>query len=136
VSSDLDGRTVLLVLLGAVVVLPEGRGILLGGLLGGVLGAALLLGMDLDLFWVPRLSPLLTADTLTLLSFGFGIGAAVGGFGGGVWGTLQDLPETADERVAVDVTDARAGEVTSKLRSNGAVVVDDVNTGTRPPRRE
>lgn len=105
---------------------PEARGLLWGGLVGGVLGAALMLAMGLDVLWIPRLSPLLSAGRLALVTFGFGVGAVAGGFVGGVAGTLRDVPDPAGPRVAVAVPDARAEDVKDRLRSHGASAVDDV----------
>lgn len=107
---------------------PEARGLLWGGLVGGVVGAAILLGMALDVLWFPRLSPLLSAGRLALVTFGFGIGAAVGGFVGGVWGTLQDVPDPRGPRVEVTVSDARVDDVEDRLREHDATRVDDAVT--------
>ena len=107
---------------------PEKRGLLWGGLIGGVLGAILVLAMALDMIWVPRLSPIISAGRLSLATFGFGIGVAVGGFIGGIWGTLKGIPEPDGPRVAVEVSDARVGEVTDRMRSNGATTIDDAVT--------
>lgn len=52
--------------------------------------------MALDMIWFPRLSPIMTAGRLALVTFGFGIGVAVGGFVGGVWGTFKDIPDPKD----------------------------------------
>lgn len=107
---------------------PEARGLLWGGLLGGVIGAAILLAMALDIIWFPRLSPIMTAGRLALVTFGFGIGVAVGGFVGGVWGTLKDIPDPEGPRVAVRVSDARVGDVKDRLRAHDATTVDDAVT--------
>ncbi len=61
---------------------PEARGLLWGGLVGGVLGAILLLAMAMDMVWFPRLSPILLAGRLGLVTLGFNVGVAVGGFVG------------------------------------------------------
>lgn len=103
---------------------PEARGLRWGGLIGGIVGAALLAAMALDLVWFPRLSPIMTASRLTLLVFGFGIGAAVGG----VWGTYQDIPEPTGPRVAVNAPDDRASDAKERLRSYDPAVVDEAVT--------
>lgn len=107
---------------------PEARGLLWGGLIGGILGAVVLLAMAFDVIWLPRLSPILAAGRLILVLFGFGIGVAVGGFVGGVWGTLRDIPEPAGPRVAVEVPEHRVGNAKKQLRSHDATVVDDAAT--------
>ena len=107
---------------------PEKRGLLWGGLIGGIIGAAILLAMALDMIWIPRLSPIMTAGRLALITFGFGIGAAVGGFVGGVWGTLKDIPDPEGPRVAVRVSDARVSDVKDRLRTHDATTVDDAVT--------
>ncbi|ESP89819.1 hypothetical protein [Candidatus Halobonum tyrrellensis] len=104
---------------------PEARGLLWGGLVGGVVGAAILLAMAVDVLWVPRLSPIMSAGRLALVTFGFGLGAAVGGFVGGIWGTLGELSDPEGPRVAVRVSDAEVGDVKERLRTHDAVVVDD-----------
>lgn len=107
---------------------PEARGLAWGGLVGGVLGAGVLLAMALDVIWIRRLSPLLTAGRLALVTFGFGTGVAVGGFVGGIWGTYKAVPEPDGPRVAVEVSDARADDVEDRLRDHGATTVDDAAT--------
>lgn len=104
---------------------PEARGLLWGGLLGGVVGAAILLAMALDVIWVPRLSPIVSAGRLSLVVFGFGIGAAVGGFIGGIWGTSREVPDPEGLRVAVEVSDSRVDDVKDRLRNYDASTVDD-----------
>ncbi|WP_459191896.1 hypothetical protein [Halosimplex sp. J119] len=104
--------------------LPEARGLAWGGLVGGLLGAALLLAMAMDVVWIPRLSPLLAAGRLELAVFGFGAGAATGGFVGGLAGTYRDVPEPHGPRVAVAVPDHRVDETTTMLRGHGATTVD------------
>lgn len=104
---------------------PEARGLRWGGLIGGLLGAVLLFAMAADALWIPRLSPLLTADRLVLVTFGFGIGAALGGFVGGVWGTTKPIPEPDGPRVAVRVSDARVDDARERLRAHGATAVGD-----------
>lgn len=107
---------------------PESRGLLWGGLIGGVIGATILLAMALDVIWFPRLSPILSAGRLALVTFGFGIGAAVGGFVGGIWGTLKDVPAAEGPRVAVEVADGRVHDVKDRLRKHDATTVDDAVT--------
>lgn len=110
---------------------PEARGLLWGGLIGGIVGAAVLLAMALDMTWVPRLSPIMSAGRLSLLTFGFAIGVAVGGFVGGIWGTSRDVPEPEGPRVAVDVSDTRVEDVKDRLRGHDATTVDDAGTPHR-----
>ncbi len=107
---------------------PEARGLLWGGLVGGVLGAALLLAMALDAIWVPRLSPLMTASRLVLLTFGFTVGAAAGGFLGGIWGTLKEIPEPDRPRVAARVPDAQVDDVKERLRAHDPTTVGETVT--------
>ncbi|WP_436909140.1 hypothetical protein [Halosimplex marinum] len=104
--------------------LPEARGLAWGGLLGGLLGAAVMLAMAFDALWVPRLSPLMAAGQLELAVFGFGAGAAGGGFVGGLAGTYRDAPEPDGPRVAVAVPDRRADETATMLRGHGATAVE------------
>lgn len=107
---------------------PEARGLLWGGLAGGVVGAAILLAMAVDMIWFPRLSPIVTAGRLALVTFGFGIGAAVGGFVGGIWGTLKEVPDSEGPRVAVEVSDARVDDVKDRLYEHDATAIDDAMT--------
>lgn len=107
---------------------PEKRGLLWGGLIGGVIGAAIVMAMAVDLIWIPRLSPIISAGRLSLFTFGFGIGVAVGGFVGGIWGTLKEIPEPDEVRVAVEVSDARVGEIAERMRSYNATTVDEAVT--------
>lgn len=107
---------------------PEARGLLWGGLAGGVVGAAILLAMALDMIWFPRLSPIMTAGRLALVTFGFGIGTAVGGFVGGVWGTLKEVPDPEGPRVAVEVSNARVEDVKDRLHKHDATAIDDAVT--------
>jgi len=107
---------------------PEARGLAWGGFIGGLVGVAILLAMALDMIWVPRLSPILSAGRLALLTFGFTIGVAVGGFVGGIWGTLKEVPEPEGPRVAVEVSDGRVDDVKDRLRRHDATTVDDAVT--------
>lgn len=113
--------------------LPEKRGLLWGGLIGGVIGIAVVLAMALDMIWIPRMSPIITAGRLSLITFGFGIGVAVGGFIGGIWGTLQEVPEPEGPRVAVEVSDDRVGDVVDRMHSHGAIAVNDSVTHHEGP---
>ncbi|MFD1587939.1 hypothetical protein ACFR9U_13200 [Halorientalis brevis] len=110
---------------------PEARGLVWGGLVGGVLGTVLLGAMALDFLWLPRLSPIMTASRLTLLVFGFGLGAAAGGFVGGVWGTYQDIPDPTGPRVAVDAPDDRASDAKERLRAHDPSALDEAVTTHR-----
>lgn len=107
---------------------PEARGLLWGGLIGGLVGVAVLLAMAMDMIWFPRLSPILTAGRLTLVTFGFTIGVGVGGFVGGVWGMLRGVPDPEGPRVAVRVSDAQIDDVKHLLRNHDATRVDDAVT--------
>jgi hypothetical protein len=107
---------------------PEARGLLWGGLIGGVIGAAILLAMAMDMIWFPRLSPLISAGRLALVTFGFTVGVAVGGFVGGIWGTLKEIPEPEGPRVAVEVSDAHVDDIKNRLRGHDATSVDDAVT--------
>lgn len=102
---------------------PEARGLKWGGILGGVIGLILISTTYWDLFWVPRLSPMMSADPLSLLVLGFGIGIVVGGFVGGVIGTLRPISEPEGPEVAVDAPDNRVDETTELLRNHGATAV-------------
>lgn len=108
--------------------LPERRGLLWGGLLGGLLGAVLLFAVNQNLLWIPRFSPIMTAGRYVLLFLGFGLGATVGGFVGGVLGTAQRVPERDRPRVAVTVPDGRVRPTTGLLRRHGATDVADAVT--------
>lgn len=107
---------------------PEARGLRWGGLIGGVLGAVIMLAMALDMLWVPRLSPLMTASRLVLLTFGFLVGAAAGGFVGGIWGTLKEIPEPDEPRVAARVPEAQVDDVKARLRDHDPTTVGDTVT--------
>jgi len=107
---------------------PEARGLLWGGLVGGVVGAIILLAMAMDMIWIPRLSPLLTAGRLSLITFGFTAGVAVGGFVGGVWGLRKDVPEPEGPRVSVRVPDGEVDEIEDRLQRHDPTVVDDTVT--------
>lgn len=52
--------------------MPEGRGLLWGGLLGGFIRAVLLFMMDQNIFWIPRISPILTTGQYMLIFLGSG----------------------------------------------------------------
>jgi hypothetical protein len=108
--------------------MPEGRGLVWGGLLGGLLGALLLFAMEQNMFWIPRLSPIMTVGIYELLFLGFGLGAAVGGFLGGAIGTYRQAPDIDRPRLAVNTPDKRVDEAESLLRDHGASSVDDAVT--------
>ncbi len=113
--------------------MPEGRGLLWGGLIGGLVGAALLFGLEEYVFWVPRISPIMTAGRYELVLLGFGLGVAVGGFLGGVIGTYRRPPEPEQPRLAVVVPDRRVREVKRLLRDHGATAVDGAATRHEHP---
>ncbi|WP_135366632.1 hypothetical protein [Halosimplex halophilum] len=115
--------------------MPESRGLLWGGLIGGVIGAILLFAWNENVFWIPRLSPIMTAGRYELVALGFGLGAAVGGFIGGAIGTVRQLPEEELSRVAVVVPDHRTGEATSLLRSHGATTIEGAVTHHEHPQQ-
>lgn len=113
--------------------MPEGRGLLWGGLLGGVIGAVLLFAMDQNVFWLPRISTIMTAGRYELIFLGFGLGAATGGFLGAVVGTSRKVPELDQPRVAVVVPDNRVNETENLLRGQGATAVDGTVTHHEHP---
>lgn len=115
--------------------MPEGRGLLWGGLLGGLIGAVLLFMMSQNTFWIPRTSPIMTAGQYMLLFLGFGLGAAIGGFLGGAIGTSRHVPELDRPRIAVIVPDNRVGETEDLLRTQGATAVDGTVTHHEHPQR-
>lgn len=103
---------------------PEERGFVWGGVAGGVLGVAVLSATLLNLFVLPRFSPMMSADPLALLAMGLGLGVVAGGFVGGVVGTLRPISVPGDQAVAVTVPDGRADEAESILRAHDAVAVE------------
>lgn len=115
--------------------MPEARGLLWGGLLGGLIGAILLFAMYQHVFWIPRISPIMTAGRVMVTFLGFGLGAAIGGFLGGVIGTSRQVADREGSRVAVMVPDDRVGEITDLLRAQGASAVDDTVTHHEHPQR-
>lgn len=115
--------------------MPEGRGLLWGGLLGGLIGAVLLFAWNESIFWIPRLSPIMTAGRYELVLLGFGLGASIGGFLGGAIGTIRSPPGEEKSRVAVVVPDHRTGEMASLLRSHGATTVEGAVTHHEHPQR-
>lgn len=116
--------------------MPERRGLLWGGILGGFLGAVLLFAVDQNLLWLPRTSPIMTAGTYMLVSLGFGLGAASGGFLGGAIGAIRPIPERDGPQITVVVPDHRASDTVDALRSDGAETVDDVVSHHEHPLRE
>ncbi|MFB9823533.1 MULTISPECIES: hypothetical protein [Halobacteriales] len=115
--------------------MPERRGLLWGGLLGGLIGAVLLFMMDQNMFWIPRISPIMTAGQYMLILLGFGLGAAIGGFLGGVVGTSRQVTALDQPRVAVMVPDNRVGETEDLLRDQGATAVDGTVTHHEHPQQ-
>lgn len=116
--------------------LPEARSLRWGGLVGGVIGALLLFALEQNVFWIPRISPIMTAGPYALVFLGFGLGVAIGGFLGGVIGTYRRVPEPARHRLVVSVPDHRVGETRDILRSNGATTVEDTVTYHEHPHRD
>lgn len=103
---------------------PEARGLKWGSVLGGIVGLVIISLTYLNLFLVPRLSPMMSADPLSLLFLGFGVGAIVGGFIGGAIGTLRPISEPEGPEVAVNTPDNRVDEVEELLRGHGATAVN------------
>lgn len=115
---------------------PEARWLRWGSLAGGVVGAAVLYAMVVHALWLPRISPIMTAGRYTLVALGFGLGAIVGGFLGGVVGTWWPVGTPSGPRLAVDVPDDRTGEVEELLEEHGATAVDDAVTHHEYPMAE
>lgn len=115
--------------------MPEGRGLLWGGLLGGFIGAVLLFMMDQNIFWIPRINPIMITGQYMLIFLRFGLGAAIGGFLGGVVGTSRQVSELDQPRVAVMVPDNRVGETEVLLRGQGATAVDGTVTHDEHPQQ-
>ncbi|WP_226022950.1 hypothetical protein [Halomicrobium salinisoli] len=116
------------------VAMPEERGLAWGGLLGGFLGAVLLLVVSKHLVSPWRFAPIMTAGPIALVFLGFGLGAASGGFLGGLLGTYRDVSERKRPRVAVVVSEGRVGEATSLLHDHGAAAVDSVASHHEHPQ--
>lgn len=115
--------------------MPEGRGLLWGGVVGGLFGALVLFALSQNAFAVPRISPIMTSGPYMLVVLGFGVGAAVGSFIGGVIGALKPVPERDEPRLAVVVPDHRTGETATLLRDAGAATVEDAVTHHEHPHR-
>lgn len=115
--------------------MPESQGLLVGGLLGGLIGAVLLFAMDLDVFWIPRISPIMTAGRHALTLLGFGVGVAAGGFVGGVIGTAMQAPSVDYPRLAVVVPEHRVDEVEDILQRHGATDIEGTATYHEHPLR-
>lgn len=115
--------------------MPEGRGLVWGGLLGGLIGAVLLFMMDQNVYWIPRVSPIMTAGQYMLVFLGFGLGATIGGFLGGVIGTTRHVSTQDQPRVAIMVPDNRVDETEEILRDHGASAVDGTVTHHDHPQR-
>lgn len=116
--------------------MPESQGLLIGGLLGGLIGAVLLVAMDLDVFWIPRISPIMTAGRHALGFLGFAVGVAAGGFVGGVIGTAMEAPSVDRPRLAVVAPEHRVGEVEDLLDSHGATAIEGAAAYHEHPLRE
>lgn len=105
--------------------MSEERGLVWGGLVGGVVGLVLFQAIAMDLLWIPRFSPMMSADELAIPVLGLGIGLAVGGFIGGALSTVRPVPEPEGSEVAVEVPDDRIGPATEMLLTHGATAVSD-----------
>lgn len=116
--------------------MPESQGLLIGGLLGGLMGAVLLFAMDQDVFWIPRISPIMTAGRHMLTVLGFGVGVAAGGFIGGIIGTAMQAPDLEQPRLAVVVPDNRVGGVEGLLQRHGATAIEGTVTYHEHPLRK
>ncbi len=116
------------------VAMPEERGLAWGGLLGGLVGAVLLLAVSKHLVSPWRFAPIMASGPIALVFLGFGLGAASGGFLGGLVGTYRDVPERGRERVAVVVPEGRVAEVTSLLRDHGAAAIGGVASHHEHPQ--
>jgi small-conductance mechanosensitive channel len=115
--------------------MPESRGLVWGGLLGGLLGVLLLFALEQNLFWIPRISPIMTAGFYELLFLGFGLGAAVGGFLGGAIGTYRHPLDVKQPRLAVETPDHRVDETEGIFKDHDAISVDDTVTYHDHPQR-
>lgn len=115
--------------------MPEGRGLVWGGLLGGLVGALLLFALEQNMFWLPRISPIMTAGVYMLVFLGFGLGAAIGGFLGGAIGTYRQPPDIDQLRLAVETPDHRVDEAEDILRDHDATSVSDTVTYHDHPQR-
>lgn len=115
--------------------MPESRGLIWGGLLGGLIGALLLFALEQNVFWIPRLSPIMTVGFYELLFLGFGLGAAVGGFLGGAIGTYRQAPDAEQPRLAVKTPDHRVDEAKDLLQDHDAISVNDTVTYHDHPQR-
>lgn len=107
---------------------PEERGLAVGGLVGGAIGVVVFSTAYLNLFVVPRFSPMMSADPLSLLVLGLGLGVVVGGFVGGAIGTLRPIARPDGPTVGVAVPDDRTDEAEDILRSHDAAAVEGRTT--------
>lgn len=117
--------------------IPEARGLAWGAILGALVGLLLFQAVNADVLWVPRWSPMMSADEFAVPFLGLGLGAAAGGFVGGVVGTLRPVPGSTAVALTVSVPDDRAGEVAGLLRDAGATAVRGrVTYHENPQQRE
>lgn len=114
--------------------LPEASAIVRGALLGGLAGLLLFQAINVDVLWVPRLSPTMSADEYAVPFLGLGLGAAAGGFVGGVVGTLRPVPAPSGTAVTVEAPDDRVREAAGLLRDRGAAVVQGAVTYHENPQ--
>lgn len=116
--------------------LPEARGLFWGSILGGIVGLLFFQAINADVLWVPRWSPMMSADEYAVPFLGLGLGVVIGSFLGGVIGTLRPVPATDDAELVVDAPDDRVSEVTGLLRDRGATVVEGAVTYHENPQLE
>lgn len=114
--------------------LPEARGLFWGAIVGGFVGLLFFQAINMDLIWIPRWSPMMSADEYAIPFLGLGLGVAIGGFIGGVLGTLRPVPATADVEVVVEAPDDRVNEAAGLLRDQGATVVEGTVTYHENPQ--
>lgn len=111
---------------------PEATALAWGAILGGVIGLVFFQAINVDLLWVPRWSPMMSADEFAVPFLG--LGAAIGWFVGGVIGTLRPVPELTGTEVMVEAPDDRVNEAVGLLQDRGATVVQGTVTYHENPQ--